>query len=38
MFEEKLTLELREPHGWLLGPERQNANTDEVDTKSRIRR
>jgi len=34
----KLILELREPHGWLYGPERRDTNTDTVDSESLIRR
>jgi len=34
----KLPLKLREPHGWLFGPERRDSNTDAVDSTSRIGR
>ena len=34
----KLTLQLREPHGWFLRPERRDTSTDAVDIESRIRR
>jgi hypothetical protein len=36
--EVKLTLELREPHGWLYEPEIRGANIDAVVIESRSRR
>ena len=34
----KLPLKLSEAHGWLLGPELRDSNTDAVDSTSRIGR